>query len=86
MLPHVEHRQHKGLNNRAENSHRPTRRREKVMQKFKSMDHLQHFSSSFDLIYEHFKPRRHLMKAADYRQIMSIRFQVWQEVAANIGC
>jgi hypothetical protein len=26
------------------------------------------------------------MKAADYRQIMSIRFQVWQEVAASIGC
>jgi putative transposase len=86
MLPHVEHRQHKGLNNRAENSHRPTRRREKVMQKFKSMAHVQHFLSSFGLIYEHFKPKRHLMKAADYRQIMSIRFQVWQEVAANIGC
>jgi putative transposase len=34
VLPHVEHRQHKDLNNRAENSHRPTQRREKVMQKF----------------------------------------------------
>jgi len=86
VLPHVEHRQHKGLNNRAENSHRTTRRREKVMQKFKSMAHVQHFLSSFGLIYEHFKPKRHLMKAADYRQIMSIRFQVWQEVAGSIGC
>ena len=86
VLPHVEHRQHKGLNNRAENSHRTTRRREKVMQKFKSMEHVQHFLSSFGLIYEHFKPKRHLMKAADYRQIMSIRFQVWQEVAGSIGC
>ena len=47
VLPHVEHRQHKGLNNRAENSHRPTRRREKVMQKFKSMDHAQQFLSPF---------------------------------------
>jgi putative transposase len=86
MLPHVEHRQHKGLNNRAENSHRPTRRREKVMQKFKSLAHIQHFSSSFGLICEHFNPKRHLMKAADYRQIMSIRFQIWQKVAASIGC
>ena len=32
----VEHRQHKGLNNRAENSHQPTRRRERIMKRFKS--------------------------------------------------
>ena len=37
----VEHRQHKGLNNRAENSHQPTRVREKVMRRFKSARHLQ---------------------------------------------
>jgi putative transposase len=36
----VEHRQHKRLNNRAENSHRPTRVREKVMRRFKSARHL----------------------------------------------
>lgn len=36
-----EHRQHKGLNNRAENSHQPTRVREKVMRRFKSARHLQ---------------------------------------------
>ncbi len=33
ILPGVEHRQHKGLNNRAENSHQPTRVREKVMRR-----------------------------------------------------
>jgi DDE domain len=32
----IEHRQHKGLNNRAENSHQPTRRRERQMKQFKS--------------------------------------------------
>ena len=32
----AEHRQHKGLNNRAENSHQPTRRRERIMKRFKS--------------------------------------------------
>jgi len=36
ILPEVEHRQHKRLNNRAENSHQPTRLREKKMRKFKS--------------------------------------------------
>jgi len=33
---HVEHRQHKGLNNRAENSHQPFRRRERAMQRLRS--------------------------------------------------
>ncbi|AKK25018.1 transposase (plasmid) [Pandoraea oxalativorans] len=41
----VEHRQHKGLNNRAENSHQPTRVREKVMRRFKSARQLQRFTS-----------------------------------------
>ena len=36
LLPGVEHRQSRYLNNRAENSHRPTRRRERQMQRFKS--------------------------------------------------
>jgi putative transposase len=34
-MPGIEHRQHKGLNNRAENSHQPTRRRERQMKRFK---------------------------------------------------
>ncbi|WP_429349455.1 IS6 family transposase [Paraburkholderia sp. Clong3] len=41
----VDHRQHKGLNNRAENSHEPTRVREKVMRRFKSARQLQQFTS-----------------------------------------
>uniref|UniRef100_UPI00358DD68F DDE-type integrase/transposase/recombinase n=1 Tax=Burkholderia gladioli TaxID=28095 RepID=UPI00358DD68F len=41
----VEHRQHKGLNNRAENSHQPTRVREKVMRRFKSACQRQRFAS-----------------------------------------
>jgi putative transposase len=86
VLPHVEHRQHKGLNNRAENSHRPTRRREKVMQRFKSMEQAQRFLSPFGLIYEHFKPKRHLMKAVDYRNLMINRFQEWHELTAITGC
>jgi putative transposase len=86
VLPHIEHRQHKGLNNRAENSHRPTRRRERVMQKFKSMEQAQRFLSPFGLIYEHFKPKRHLMEAADYRNLMINCFEEWYELTAVIGC
>src|SRR5215207_8836711 len=38
VLPNTEHRRHKRLNNRAENSHLPTRKRERVLQRFKSAD------------------------------------------------
>ena len=43
IMPKVEHRQHKGLNNRAENSHVPIRKRERAMQGFRSWSGLQQF-------------------------------------------
>ena len=46
----VEHRQHKGLNNRAENSHQPTRRRERIMKRFKSARQAQRFLSVHDQV------------------------------------
>src|SRR6476659_6589518 len=46
LLPRVEHRQHKAINNRAENSHQPTRVREKVMRRFKSQGQAQRFLSA----------------------------------------
>src|ERR687885_2100141 len=46
LLPSVEHRRHKGLNNRAENSHQPTRRRERQMKRFKSPGQAQRFLSA----------------------------------------
>src|SRR6185312_4751360 len=39
VMPHVAHRQHRYLNNRAENSHQPTRQRERRMKRFKSPEH-----------------------------------------------
>jgi len=57
----VEHRQHKGLNNRAENSHQPTRRRERVMKRFKSSRQAQKFLSIHDQIanlFHHPNPER----------------------------
>ncbi len=80
VLPSVEHRQSRYLNNRAENSHQPTRKRERVMQRFKSAGHAQRFLSAFGPIREHFCPRRHLMTAEDYRAEREARFQVWDEV------
>jgi putative transposase len=50
ITPGVEHRSHKGLNNRAENSHQPIRRRERIMKRFKSARHLQRFVSIHDPI------------------------------------
>ena len=61
LLPDVEHRQSRYLNNRAENSHRPTRQRERQMQRFKSPDQAQRFLSAHAFIHGHFHPRRHQM-------------------------
>ena len=81
VLPSVEHRQHRYLNNRAENSHQPTRQRERRMQGFKSPGHAQRFLASYGPIAQHFRPRRHRLSAPVYRQEMRQRFQIWQEVA-----
>jgi putative transposase len=61
IMPDVHHRTSRYLNNRAENSHRPTRRRERQMQRFKSSAQAQRFLSAHGMIYGHFRPRRHLM-------------------------
>jgi putative transposase len=59
VLPRVEHRQHRCLNNRAENSHQPTRQRERRMQRFKSPGHAQRCLAASGPIASHFRPRRH---------------------------
>jgi putative transposase len=59
VLPSVEHRRHKGLNNRAENSHQPTRERERRMRRFKSPGHAQRFLAAYGPIASHFRPRGH---------------------------
>jgi putative transposase len=83
ILPGVEHRQSRYLNNRCKNSHRPTRQREYRMQGFKSAGHAQRFLSAYGPIAHHFRPRRHLLSAADYRQEMRNRFESWAEVTGT---
>ena len=80
ILPGVEHRQHRYLNNRAENSHQPTRQRERRMQGFKSLAQAQRFLSAYGPILQHFGPRRHRLSAPIYRYEMQKRFQSWREI------
>src|SRR5918994_1488945 len=77
VLPDVKHRTSRYLNNRAENSHRPTRRRERQMQRFKSPEQAQRFLSAHAMIYGHFHPRRHLMSADQYRRLRDKAFRIW---------
>jgi putative transposase len=83
ILPRVEHRQSRSLNNRCENSHRPTRQRERRMQGFKSPGHAQRFLSAYGPIAQHFRPRRHLWSATEYRQEMRKRFASWAEITST---
>jgi putative transposase len=80
ILPGVEHRQHRYLNNRAENSLQPTGQRGRRMQGFKSPAHAQRFLTAYGLIAQHFRPRRHRFSASAYRQEMRRRFHTWQEL------
>ena len=58
IMPRTEHRWHKELNNRAENSHLPLRRRERAMQGFRSPGGLQRFTSVFSAVRNLFVPPR----------------------------
>ena len=80
VMPSVEHRRHKGLNNRAENSHQPTRRRERQMKRFKSAGQAQRFLSAHDQINNLFHLRRDHRPASQYRAARTQAFQTWAEV------
>ncbi len=80
IMPGVEHRKHKGLNNRAENSHQPTRRRERQMKRYKSLRHAQRFLSAHGGLNNLFHLRPHRLPAAQYRAARAQAFQTWAEV------
>jgi putative transposase len=82
VMPSVEHLQQKYQNNRADNSHQPTRLREKVMRRFKSAGHVQRFLSVFGIITSFFRVGRHLYRASGYREVMKTRFAVWEEATS----
>jgi len=79
ILASVEHWRGKWQNNRVENSHQPTRLREKVMRGFKSAGHAQRFLSTFGIITSHFRVGRHLYSAGGYREVRKLKFAGWDE-------
>ena len=80
LPPGVEHRRHKGLNNRAENAHQPTRRRERQMKRFKSAGQAQRFLSAHDQINNLFCLRRDHVTATQHRTARAQAFAIWAEV------
>jgi putative transposase len=80
IIPGVEHRQSRYLNNRVEVSHQPTRRRERQMQGFKSARHAQRFLSAHCRIHNHFQLRRHRLTANDHRAVRAGAFRIWREI------
>ena len=81
LMPGVEHRRHKGLNNRAENSHQPTRRRERQMKRFKSPRQAQRFLSAHDQVNNLFHLRRDHVTAVQYRAARARAFEVWADIS-----
>jgi putative transposase len=82
MKLRVEHRQHKGLNNRAENSHEPTRRRERIMKRFKSKRQAQGFLSVHDQVANLFHiPYPEFTTASARRAAREKAFAVWREIS-----
>ena len=70
------------LNNRAENSHQPFRRREKAMAKFRDIKTLQKFASAHASIHNHFNHDRHLNPREVFKQNRSIALAEWRQLAA----
>jgi putative transposase len=83
LMPAVEHRRHKGLNNRAENSHQPTRRRERQMKRFKSPGQAQRFLSAHEPINNLFRLRRDHIIADQFRTARARAFEIWAEITGS---
>ena len=85
VMPDVEHRSHKGLNNRAENSHVPIRKRERMMQGFRSWSGLQRFVPIFSAIRNLFVPSRsHRSALAIHRHRLNAMAE-WTSAASALA-
>ena len=84
LAPDADHRAHKGINNRIEGSHRPTRKREKLMGRFKSPRQPQRFLAVHDQINTVFRPRRYQLSSISYRHARADAFGLWNAYAAEM--
>ncbi|ABX19404.1 ISBmu22 truncated transposase [Burkholderia multivorans ATCC 17616] len=71
------------VNNRAENSHQPTRERERRMRGFRDPQRTQAFLSNFGPIRQHFALKRHLLRSSLYRKQLAARFVAWREITCR---
>lgn len=85
IAPSADHRAHKGLSNRIEGSHRPTRKREKVMGRFKSPRQAQRFLAAHDQVSTIFRPRRYRLSALSYRHARADALDLWNGYAVEIS-
>jgi putative transposase len=76
------HERGRWKNNRAENSHQPTRRRERKMQRFKSAGSAQKFLSTHAAVHNTFNVQRHLTSAQTHRTFRAAALNTWREVVA----
>jgi putative transposase len=81
VAPGIEHRSHKGLNNRAENAHLPLRKRERQMQGFRSAGGLQRFTSIFSAVRNLFVPPARKRPALSTHLHRLAAFARWRSVA-----
>lgn len=85
VAPGLDHWSHKGLNNRAENSHLAVRRRERRMMRFKSARQWQSFVSAHGQIANLFLLHRKHLTAADYRELRGDAVTTWCEISLSIS-
>ena len=75
------HERGKDMNNRAENSHQPVRRRERKMQRFKSAGAAKCFLAVHAAVYNHFNTQRHLVSRKWHRLVRLAAIASWQHLA-----
>src|SRR5246127_4719870 len=85
VMPSVDHEKNKGLTPGAENSHQPTRRRERQMKRFKSAGQAQRFLSAHAGISNLFHLRRDHLPAEQYRGARTQAYQIWAEITGVAG-
>ncbi|MES0865046.1 DDE-type integrase/transposase/recombinase, partial [Ruegeria sp. SCPT10] len=84
LAPGADHRAHKGLNNRIEGSHRTTRKREKMMGRFKSPWQAQRFLAAHGQINNIFRPHRYRFSSISYRHARSVAHELWNDYALEL--
>ena len=85
LMPGVEHIRDKRANNRAENSHQPTRQRERRRNRFRSSGSAQRFLSSFSTINNHLRNYRHTLSASNHRLVMTKQFADWDHICVSVA-